>query len=293
MRRVAPAVAALVLAAAPLAGCDGAASPAASDDAPLGERVQVTLVQLRGDVAARQAQVQVVNVSETPVTVGDVAVVDQRFDREAVRVIAGGSSEVAPGGRVDVRVHLPQVDCTAPHDGEPRVRLALAVGGRSEVVTVPAGDPLGFVAPLHERECRAMRVFEAAELSFAGFDAAAPGDAAALRLRIAPVAAAPGAPAVTIEDVQPTNLLEFAGEAPGAAHPIGVRATPGAASVEIVLPIVPSRCDPHAVQEDKRGTIFDVRVVVDGDPGEIELFVGETLRGRILSWVADWCGFGR
>ena len=47
-----------------------------------------------------------------------------------------------------------------------------------------------------------------------------------------------------------------------------------------------------AVQEDKRGTIFDVRVSVAGESGEVELFVGDALRGRILTWVADWCGFG-
>ena len=41
------------------------------------------------------------------------------------------------------------------------------------------------------------------------------------------------------------------------------------------MPLVPFRCDPHAVQEDKRGTIFDVRVEVDGEPGEIELAAAE------------------
>ena len=46
------------------------------------------------------------------------------------------------------------------------------------------------------------------------------------------------------------------------------------------------------MQEDKRGTIFDVRVSVAGESGEVELFVGDALRGRILTWVADWCGFG-
>ena len=54
----------------------------------------------------------------------------------------------------------------------------------------------------------------------------------------------------------------------------------------------PVRCDPHVVQEDKRGTIFDVRVELDGEPGQVELFVGEDMRGRILTWVAEWCGFG-
>ena len=58
------------------------------------------------------------------------------------------------------------------------------------------------------------------------------------------------------------------------------------------IPLVPFRCDPHAVLEDKRGTIFDVRVEHQGESGEFTLFVGDEMRGRILTWVGDWCGFG-
>ena len=58
------------------------------------------------------------------------------------------------------------------------------------------------------------------------------------------------------------------------------------------VPIVPLRCDPHAVMEDKRGTVFDVRVEVDGASGVIEVAAPEAMRGEILRWVADWCGFG-
>jgi hypothetical protein len=55
---------------------------------------------------------------------------------------------------------------------------------------------------------------------------------------------------------------------------------------------VPLRCDPHAVQEDKRGTIFTLEVELDGVPGEIELAASEDMRGSILTWVSNWCGFG-
>ena len=58
------------------------------------------------------------------------------------------------------------------------------------------------------------------------------------------------------------------------------------------LPLVPLRCDPHAVQEDKRGTVFNVEVELDGEPGLVQVAATEDMRGRILTWVADWCGFG-
>ena len=92
--------------------------------------------------------------------------------------------------------------------------------------------------------------------------------------------------------VQQTNLLTFGDATIDGVLPIGVLVQPGKEPTTLDLPVVPTRCDAHAVQEDKRGTIFDVRVSVAGESGEVELFVGDALRGRILTWVADWCRFG-
>ena len=76
-------------------------------------------------------------------------------------------------------------------------------------------------------------------------------------------------------------------------YPLGIVVGAGdEVPVVVDVPIVPFRCDPHAVLEDKRGTIFGVPVELDGEPGTVELFVGEEMRGRILTWVGDWCRFG-
>ena len=93
--------------------------------------------------------------------------------------------------------------------------------------------------------------------------------------------------------VQRTNLIDFAGATADGGFPLGVVIEPGSSGPVVVdVPLVPFRCDPHAVQEDKRGTIFAVRVEVAGELGDIDVFVGDELRGRILSWVVDWCGYG-
>ena len=44
--------------------------------------------------------------------------------------------------------------------------------------------------------------------------------------------------------------------------------------------------------EDKRGTVFNVAVEVDGASGVVEVAAPEAMRGEILRWVSDWCGFG-
>ncbi|MDY0908310.1 hypothetical protein [Microbacterium sp. CFBP9034] len=256
--------------------------------------VTAELQQLRSDVAARQAQVVVHNGTDERLVVGGVEVADPRFDGPATRV-AERDSIIAPGGTVGIRVQLPAVACgeDLPADGELRPRLTFdyLLGDVSSVASAPIDDPLGFVPPLHERDCRAAAVADAAHVEFTDFDPSPPGEPAALSLFVAPT----GRAAATIVGIQTTNLLTF-GEAAGATietYPIGMAvAEGGTGQASISLPIVPLRCDPHAVQEDKRGTIFDVEVEIDGVPGEIELAASEDLRGEILTWVADWCEFG-
>jgi hypothetical protein len=272
-----------------LTGCASAAPEVPEPAATLPAGAFVELQQLRSDVAGRQAQVHLVNDGDAPLTVREVRVEDDRFDGLAARVMEGRVSTVAAGSSVDIRVQLPPVDCTAPDDGEARVVLELVEDSDSTEVTASASDPLGFVAELHSRECLLERVTDAASLVFSDFEPSAPGAPAALELTVTPT----GGGALTVSGIGRTNLIDFAGPTSEEVHPLGVEVAEGDAEpVVLQIPIVPLRCDPHAVQEDKRGTIFDLGVELDGEAGEVELFVGEEMRGRILTWVAAWCGFG-
>ena len=279
-----------------LVGCMPGSAAGDPDVAPtLPAGVRVELQQLRADVAPRHAQVHVSNGSDEPLRIAAVRVEDDRFDGPAERVVADRVSVVPAGGTVDIRVQLPPVDCTAPSepkDGRPGSLVVLELVGDAGTteVSASASDALEFLAPLHVRECLMERVRDAATLEFTGFEASAPGEPASLRLTVTPT----GAGAATIVGVEGTNLIEFTG-IPGDEDllRLDLEVEPGEAEPIVVdLPMRPFRCDPHVVQEDKRGTIFDVRVELDGEPGQVELFVGEDMRGRILTWVAEWCGFG-
>jgi hypothetical protein len=281
--------AASVVALALLSACAAVPEDAASPAPALPDGVSVAVVQLRGDVAIRQAQVQITNGSPQTVMIGDVRLEDPRLDGPAIRVI-DRISAVPAGARVDVKVQLPPVACPAPDDAAPEVVLEIGTEESAAAVRTTADDPLGFIAPLHERECRAEALAGAATLEFTGFEPSAAGEAATLELTVTPS----GEGRATIVAVQATNLLGFGPDAVDGTFPLDLEIEPEGDSEPLVVevPIVPFRCDPHAVQEDKRGTIFDIRLALDGQPGEIELFVGEDLRGRILTWVADWCDFG-
>lgn len=283
------AVAAVLAACAPSTTAPDGPSDSPPDGLPAG--VSIELVQLRSDVAARHAQVQVRNDGESDLSVGALTVSDPRFAEPAARVL-DRESLVKAGGTVDIRIQLPAMNCDAPDTGGSTARLTYTVGDAgSATAEAPLVDPLDVLGPLHERECRAAAVADAAALSLSSFTPSPAGQPADLVLAIAPT----GAGAATVVGIQTTNLLTFGTAAGDTAdtYPIGVAVAEGdTQTTEVHLPLVPLRCDPHAVQEDKRGTIFTLEVELDGVPGEIELAASEDMRGSILTWVSNWCGFG-
>ncbi|MET0296604.1 MAG: hypothetical protein ABW024_04325 [Microbacterium sp.] len=257
------------------------AACAPAPDPGIPEGVEVSLIQLRSDVAARDAQVRIVNGTDDVVEIGDVAVIDERFADAAGRADEGRVTSVRPGSTVDIRVRLPAMDCTTDA-GEPTVELELAASGAT--VGGPIVDALDVIAPLHERECRAERLAAAADVSFGDFLPSRHPAPAVLELAVAPTGEAEAA----LSGIRPTNLIEFDGWGADTL-PLDLRID-GASEPEVVeLPLVPLRCDPHAVQEDKRGTVFTLEVELEGEPGTVELAADEELRGRILTWVTEWC----
>ncbi len=264
-----------------------ACAPEAPDTA-LPDGVSVELRQSRADVAARQAAVTVHNGSDDPLEVGDVAVADPRFARPAERVVERISS-LAPGATVDVRVQLAPVVCEVGDDADATLTLAYEHGGRSGVAVVPIVDAVPFVSQLHARECVQHDALRSASIDLVGFVPAPAGESGALELAVVP---APGAGDLRITGIRETNLLTFDGVDDG-VFPLDIDQTRAdRAAITVVLPVRPLRCDAHAVQEDKRGTVFRLFVDLAGEAGSFDLAASPQLRGRILGWIADWCGFG-
>jgi len=277
-------VGALLALALALSACAADEVPDAASPA---DSLTVEVRQQRSDVAARQAQIVITNGTDADVTIGAARIDDPRFEGPAVR-LHDRESPIRPGTTVALPVQLAPVACPAPDDAESTVTFVWTQGGQSGEATVAAPDPLGFIPPLHERECQAEALAAAADLSLSSFTPSPPGEPADLVLTVAPT----GAASALLQTLHATNLLTFAGDAVE-FYPLDVVIAEGdRAPVEVRIPLEPIRCDPHAVQEDKRGTVFTVDVELDGAPGQIQLAASEQVRGEILTWVADWCGFG-
>ena len=253
---------------------------------PLPDDVTAVLVQLRSDVAARQAQVEVHNGTDQPLHIADVTVSDPRLAESASRVL-DRESTVPPGGTVDIRIQLPAMACDVT-TGSLTVQLTFVGRGAPEVRQGPLPDKLDVLSPIHEQECRAQALGRAAALSIASFAPSPAGRSGRSDAR---------------------DRADGRGRRSDRRHPVHEPAVFRATTWAVIsrstsrsrkttrprpsmLPLVPFRCDPHAVQEDKRGTVFDLDVEVAGDPGVVQLAASEDMRGDILTWVAEWCGFG-
>ncbi|AYF97995.1 hypothetical protein [Protaetiibacter intestinalis] len=262
----------------------GAAGCAPSPAPALPDGVQVQLVQLRSDVADRTAQVRVVNGSDADLVVERLVVEDDWFAGPAERE---KRSAIAAGRTVDLRIQLPESACEGePAAGERRSRALLELAGIG-TVEVDLVDPLGFSVRLHERECLAHDAAAVAGIRISGFVASPAGEPARLELAIEPTG---GDGAIELLELRPTNLLQFT-TAESSPHPLGVTVAGSDAPQTLQIPLVPQRCDPHAVMEDKRGTVFGLSLRADGVEGVVDVAASDELKGRMLRWVADWCGY--
>jgi len=279
----------LLLAAGALAGCT--ASGDSASDGALPEGVTVEVRQMRDDVQFRQAQLVVRNDGDADWEIRDVVLDDPRFDGPITRHTER-TSRSAPGSVVMIRLDLPAVDCDADDEASTRLDVGFAVDGADDRATATVADPLGVLAEIHERDCLAERLAETVVLSVEAFRPSAPPDPGRLVLR---AEGAGGDAPARILAIQSTPLLSFPDDLRAAEYtggwPVGIDVPAGSEAVEEVsIPVVPNRCDPHVIQEDKRGTIFTIDIELHGAPGAIELAAPPELKGRMLQWVADWCG---
>ncbi len=258
--------------------------------------VSVRIYQTRFDYADRVLELSVTNAGRAPLDLRSA-----RFDSSRFTAAAGwsGGLRLEPGMTRDLRVRLAAAACapssaatTTPTD---TVTLSWAEpGAGAGTATVPATDDTGALDRIEGEDClagaltRLLRIDVAPELRV---DGSGPASAAWLDLTLTPTGA-PGA--VTIDRAGSTPLLA---SADGLDWPLGLTLDAATPPTRVALGLRPTRCDPHAIAEDKRGTVFPLTVHVTAGPGspprtgDWDLAVGDALRARLYAWIADRCGY--
>lgn len=282
--------AAVALVALLAVGCSATEPEVGPTEAPLPAGVTVEFMQLRADVAKRVAQVRVVNESASTMSIARLVFEDDWFDGPAVRDRA---SEVIAGRTLDLIVQLPPSACEDEPplaERESRVLIEYSTEDGAYLSTAELPDPLAVIPALHARECLLSDLERSTAIEFTGFEPSEPGQAATLTLTLTPT----GDEASEVLAIQSTNLLTFGDvAAPADVYELDAEVAEGETEpIVLDLPLVPFRCDAHAVQEDKRGTIFTLDVATGGQTGVINVAAPEEMKGELLAWVARWCGFG-
>ena len=262
-----------LVAATVLCGCTPAAP---GEDAPAAEQplLQGSLLQFRRDAEARRVQVRL-TAARDGVVVTSVELAADGFTPPPVR----DRTTTLPAGRpLDLELTLTSPDCTASQDA---VAARVQVAGRAEPLEVPLDDG-GLLRRLHDGECADEALLAQVRIEVTSLEETATGS---LRATVRLTRRA-GDDAVRIAGVGPNTVY--------AINPAGALPTlTGDGSVDLVLDLVPSRCDVHALGESYRTSLVDLRVALgDAEPRPYVLAPAEPVRRRIESFAVDTCRAG-
>ena len=272
----------LLTLAAVLTGC---AAPAAT----LPPGVTVSVFQNRFDYSLRQLEIKVSNGTDAAITVSSATFESTRFVEPAVW---DRPQQIPSGSARDLKVQLPDPRCD---DAEPVDTVALEVvlsDGTTASATLTPEDEQGRVDTINDGDCLEASVAAVAAITPAEELSWTPGahSPATLDLTVTPTGAEGTA---TILEAKGTVLLALtdAQGAPVTVQPVNLVVDAEALAGSIRLSIVPNRCDPHAVEEDKRGTFFPLDVETgDGRSGTVYIAVSDDVRRGLYEFYADYCG---
>jgi hypothetical protein len=263
----------------------GCATPATA--LPAG--VTVSVFQNRFDYSLRQLELKVSNGTDSPLTVTMAAFDSTRFATPAV----WDRPQLVPDGSArDLKVQLGEPVCD---DSDPKDTVVIdftLADGRSGTATVVPSDEQGKVDAIHQEDCLGESVAAIAMITAPPTIQWTPGahGPASLDLAVVPTGAAG---TLTIHSAKGTVLLSLLDEGGGETYDVPVERVvdAGSGASVIRLAVVPARCDPHAIEEDKRGTFFPLRVETsDGHSGTIYVAVSDDVRRSLYEFYADYCG---
>jgi hypothetical protein len=288
----------------------GKASGTRSGEAQPSFPVTAVVNQLRDNYSKQIVSIELTNTSDTVPTVLGARLDSALFTGAISWQASPAGIELPPGQTKSLPAQLPAPVCEPSVQGGPAptvtLTIAPAAGPAASAVpappsvlhsapqsategSLPASDPYGVLARNNAEMCLAQAADAVAGFRLdPGLEIAADGQTAVVRLLVTPRQGRTGADSgsLTLVRIDGTPLLAEDAAVP---WPRDVPVQAGGESREIRLGIRPARCDPHAVAEDKVGTLLPLRVTVAGRDGILKVDAGPLLRGRIYDFVTAAC----
>ncbi len=278
-------VAATALCAALLAGCS---APTLSE---LPDGLAISMYQTRVDAAARQIQFHLDNLSSEAVTITAARLHSELFVEP---LVWSGESTIPASYSRDLKAVMPVANCAAdPGELSFSVTVDFVLGdGRTGTATVVPGDPNGILRGLTREECLGEALNSVATIEMLALDYGGEGAVPAiLRIQLTPTG---NDGDLRVSSIEGTNLISLADEAglPVKERDLGLAIDAATEPVVIEVPVVPNRCDPHAVAEDKQGTFFPLNATASsGAGGTFRVVAPDAVRTQLYDFVARYCGF--
>jgi hypothetical protein len=250
-----------------LCGC----TPVAQDDPAPEPLLQGSVLQFRRDAEARRVQVRLTAARDGAV----VTSVELHVDGFSPPPARERTTTLPAGRPLDLELTLTSPDCTrTPAEVTARVVLA----GRTDPLLVPLDDG-GLLGRLHEAECADAALLEQVRIEVVSLAEERRG---VLRATVRFTRLA-GRDAVRVTGVGPNTVYTItpAGDLPTLA---------GGGSADLVLDLLPARCDVHALGESYRTSLVDLRIALgDAEPRPFVLAPAEPVRRRIESFAVETC----
>ena len=264
-----------------LLGC--VACSDAVETAPLPDGVVAHIDQSRVERKGREVFLRVENGTKRSITIEKFTLTSPRL----ATVEWSGDETIGATYEADLEFDMPKGRCGDEIDAS--VTLTYRIGdGELHESTAPADDPYGNAALFADRDCAQSTLASAADLEVGDPSVEGTGAASVLRL---PVTLTPTGKASGVRFGGFGSTVLFR-QAAGSPTDVDVPLDADAPPAELVMAVVPARCDPHALAEDKVGTLFPVTVKAPGLPENAWFFLPLTKqqRGAFFTFFRTHCG---
>lgn len=251
----------------------------------------VDINQSRDQYGKQAILIQLTNTSGSPVTVSGVDLRSGLFQQDITWRPENGPLELPPNQPKSLPASLPEPRCGS-QAGDPPVTTIGYAGGTDQQrhISTGANDPFGVLQRNSDELCLAKYVEAVAAIALdPELDVAPDGRTAVVRLVVTPTKNASHNQTLVIESIGGTTLLA---EQPSDPWPRDVIITAAADARVLSLRVRPARCDPHAVAEDKVGTLVPLNVAIGNRQGALKVPAPADLRGRIHDFVTAACSAG-
>jgi hypothetical protein len=281
--------------------------PAAESDP---SEISVEVHQTRSNIATRQLTIGVTNGSSQPIEITSARFRSDQFVSAAVW--SKDTTTIGAGVTADLPVSLPAANCDAkspspiieleyrPVSEDAEAEQSVATESVIRSVAVTPVDSLGQLKPLFLADCLVAAAEQVATITAntaPRVSTVHEHPVAELDLTFTPKG---GPGSLTVVNARSTTL--FTQVDPGSnvlsqIREVDVEVSAASEPHTITLHLVPSRCDPHAVAEDKLGTVFPLEISLgeEGDTsgasltGTMSVAASTEVRAQLYDFVARTC----